>query len=315
MKKIAIVSSQRWVGQVLEEQWLQAELKKSGYNADNVAWNDPSISWNKYQAVILRSAWGYHRYLTQFHQWLNTLDQLNIPMYNSTAIVRWNMYKDQQWSFFQQQKLATIPSVFVKKDQILNFSNNTKLEKEQPLESIISSAFDDPETQFVVKPIVSGSGENTYVISNAAESRNNQITMAEGQLALNRIVQENPDHGALIQPFIPEIDQGEHSFVFFDRELSHVILRFPGILGEAKLIHEVNTYSPEMKSLVDQVMLSLADKDILYTRVDVVETANGPLLMELELVEPHLLIRHLSEQRRTEAITMLANCILDRKII
>src|ERR1044071_7192802 len=99
--------------------------------------------------------------------------------------------------------------------------------------------------------------------------------------------------GALLQEVIPEVaDRGEVSLVYFDGAFSHAVLKrakadefrvqqdFGGTVA-------VTNPPADLRSFADRVM-DTAAAECLYARVDAVESARGPLLMEMELIEPEL---------------------------
>ena len=99
--------------------------------------------------------------------------------------------------------------------------------------------------------------------------------------------------GALLQEVIPEIvERGEISLVYFGGAFSHAVVK-RARAGEFRVQKdfgghvEPTTPSAAVWAFADAVM-SKVPADCLYARVDVVDTARGPLLMELELIEPEL---------------------------
>jgi len=82
----------------------------------------------------------------------------------------------------------------------------------------------------------------------------------------------------LVQPFIPEIAQeGEYRFIFIGGKLTHTVL---------KTQKKVTLVQPS-QALAQQAAHAL-DTDFLYARVDGINRSGIFLLLELELIEPHL---------------------------
>ena len=99
--------------------------------------------------------------------------------------------------------------------------------------------------------------------------------------------------GALLQEVVPEIvEHGEMSLVYFGGAFSHAVRearegrRISRAAGFRRP-RRAATPSPALLSFADRVMTHVPDT-CLYARVDVVESSRGPLLMELELIEPEL---------------------------
>jgi glutathione synthase/RimK-type ligase-like ATP-grasp enzyme len=96
----------------------------------------------------------------------------------------------------------------------------------------------------------------------------------------------------LVQEFLPEIAQGETSAVFFNNHFSHAVVKVPKP-GEFRTNYDLGvtehavTLSTEQKARVER-LYAQCEQNVLYARLDFVETAKGIRLMELELIEPYL---------------------------
>lgn len=100
-----------------------------------------------------------------------------------------------------------------------------------------------------------------------------------------------PPCDAIIQPFIPEIKRGEVSMLYFGGEYSHAVIkkapkgdfRAHPIWGAS-----VEQYTPSLKEReVCERILNVIDPTE-YARIDLVNTHEGPLLIELELIKPFM---------------------------
>jgi hypothetical protein len=100
----------------------------------------------------------------------------------------------------------------------------------------------------------------------------------------------------IVQPYIPEITtKGEVSMIFFGGSYSHSVvkkvkdgdIRAHPIWGA-----RVELYTPTEID-VGYKALSHAPDDSHYVRIDLIPSAAGPLLIELELVDPMLFFDHL----------------------
>ena len=102
----------------------------------------------------------------------------------------------------------------------------------------------------------------------------------------------------IVQPYVPEItSRGEVSLIYFGGRYSHSVVkkvkegdfRAHPIWGA-----RVELYTPtETEIEVGYKALSHAPDDSHYARLDLVPSAAGPLLIELELVDPMLFFDHL----------------------
>ncbi len=97
----------------------------------------------------------------------------------------------------------------------------------------------------------------------------------------------------MLQEMIPEVvERGEISLVFLGGVFSHAVVK-RAKRGDFRVQKdfggnvEVAIPSPAVLSFATDVMTRVAST-CLYARVDVVESSRGPILMELELIEPEL---------------------------
>ena len=109
----------------------------------------------------------------------------------------------------------------------------------------------------------------------------------------------------LIQPFIPEIYNGEFSFVFFDKKYSHAILRTPqnGDFRAMYTYGAISTRIQPSKKFIDQAqeIINSIKEPLLYARLDAIEVNGSLQIMELELTEPHLFLEEAPETAITFA--------------
>jgi glutathione synthase/RimK-type ligase-like ATP-grasp enzyme len=118
-----------------------------------------------------------------------------------------------------------------------------------------------------------------------------RVPLAELDNALRILRTDQPQHEYLIQPFIEDIlTEGEWSFVYFNRKLSHVLLKQPaqddyrvqGIYGGTIRVAE-----PSTQDLVQaEAALGKLPFDVLYARLDFVRVQGNLSVIEVELIEP-----------------------------
>jgi glutathione synthase/RimK-type ligase-like ATP-grasp enzyme len=119
-------------------------------------------------------------------------------------------------------------------------------------------------------------------------------TVAGGSLGLRRARAGEPiAPGEMAQPFLPEIENGELSLVFFDGDFSHAIRKTPAE-GDIRVQPEhggaVTPAEPTPEELaIGKRVLDAAGRDLLYARVDLV---GDGLLIELEAIEPRFFFEH-----------------------
>jgi len=97
----------------------------------------------------------------------------------------------------------------------------------------------------------------------------------------------------LVQPFLSEITKGEWSVMAIDGRITHAVLKTPAA-GDYRVQRDhggsavVGSPPAAVADLADQILRSYLTPDLLYARIDIVMTRSGPLLMEVELIEPEL---------------------------
>jgi len=270
---VAVVSSIDNCRKISEDIWLASSLRKTNIDADIVAWDDCSIDWEKYNGAVLRSVWNYPAKYDLFSEWLDKLDSKKIPLINDTNMVRWNIRKDLQFATLNDMKLPIFPYVISNSSDI----NCTSIAQEL-----------DTDT-FVIKPVISNSGKNTFIID-----LNNQKDLA-------RI--KDDTHQFIVQPFIENIKNGEYALVFINGKYSHAAIRFPGIFTEKQSPMQVNKIDiPEsilsLAMKCSSNMKSYFGKFPAYARYDIVDG----YIMEVELAEPDLMTRTIQNLPEREYI-------------
>lgn len=269
-KRIAIVSCDKWKNKVKEDILLKIELNKKLIDADIISWQDKSIDYKKYDALIIRSIWGYQDYIKSFIEWLNNLNNSNIKVFNDTNIILSNLNKYEQFRILDENKIPHIETTFINKE---NLDDIKKIY--------------DKHKEIVIKPIISGSGNNTFIISN--KIKKNNIEISEVKDKFDKVLNEVNNY-IMVQPFIKEIDDGELSVVVIDGKISHAAIRYTNIFNNLNQIKIV-----DLKDLNDKVLIIVNKcieikeyKNSLYMRIDLVKINNDYKIMELELVEPQL---------------------------
>lgn len=246
-------------------------LRHRGVVAEPAIWSDANIHWEQqYDAVIIRSPWDYMYRFADFSAWLQ---QRSIPIFNPPDVIRYNIHKFYLRDF-EQQHIPIVPTVFIDKNSAC---------------SLAQIAEEKQWGELIVKPAISGGAYHTYRI--AAHEINNY------QMLVDKLLLE---HDLLIQSFLPEImTQGEYSLIFFNQQYSHTVQKIAS-KGDFRV---QSKFGGEIKSVEpSEVLLSVAQNiidqqgDMLYARVDLVDTQQTPLLMELELIEPHLFTFEKREQ-------------------
>lgn len=243
-------------------------LRDYDITAEPAIWDDPSINWSAFDAVIIRCCWDYHRRPQEFLSWIGSIECRNVPLWNPASIVRWNAEK----TYLQQLShmgIAIPPTIWIEKGSTAE------------LAALLQEC---KWKQAVVKPTISATAFHTWLVTPSSAEND------EGRF------QEMLRQGnVMIQLFIDEIrTKGEWSFLFFGKKYSHAVLKrtrqcdfrvqdtFGGFLE--------NAIPPETLIEQAQKIVELIEEPLLFARVDGIEVDNALLLMELELIEPALFL-------------------------
>jgi glutathione synthase/RimK-type ligase-like ATP-grasp enzyme len=253
---------------VPDDQLLLPALADLGITGVPVVWNDANADWGKFDAVVVRSCWDYHRNIAAFRSWLDRLERERVAVWNPTAVLRWNSDKTYLHDL-ADRGVPTIPTARIARG----------------LTASIDAVLDAYRwTQIVVKPCVSASGYETHAFDVPLDHAAREIirrVLATGDL--------------LVQPFADESPAvGEYSFVFLDGAFSHAALkRATGDEFRVQREHggtlEPIDASPPLVREARRV-LDAVGAETLYARVDGILRDGRFMLMELELIEPNLFL-------------------------
>lgn len=256
---------------------LLAACARAGLTAEVRAWDDFTVSWPRYDAVVLRSPWDYHTRLPEFLRWCERVDRVS-TLLNPLPVLRWNTDK-HYLADLNAAGVAVVPTRFVEPDA-------------EPLPALQAFLAEFAETaECVVKPAVSAGSADTQRYGRAQEfAAANHI----GRLL-------DAGRSAMLQPYLDAIDvRGETALLYFDGTFSHAIrkaaLLRPNEAGadHTQVPDAIAAREPDADELrLADTVLAAACTRIggmpLYARVDLIrDAADRPCLLELELAEPSL---------------------------
>ena len=276
MKKVAIVSCDKWVNRLEEDNNLKNALIDLGIDASIISWQQPLKV--KYDLLILRSVWGYQNFYNEFKEWLLYIKNNNIPLVNDVDMVLDNIMKDRQFDILKKNNIDLIDTIFLSQFEFLS----------ENILDILSNKM------YVIKPTISGSGDNTYLVNPSTDMDiPNTIKVEDVMEIYKPILDINSDCKIMIQPFVSEINDGEYSCVSIDGELTHTMLRFPNIFHRKKKTYLVSLVPDSIIELARKVEKIPEFKNYLYMRVDMVLVDGIPKIMEVELAEPDFLTKYI----------------------
>ena len=244
-------------------------LTLRGVQVQAIPWDGNFTDWNSFDLVVLRSCWNYHLHPQKFLSWLHELQTKQVNLLNPASTVRWNLHK-KYLAELDRQGVRLPPTQWLIKGTTVNL-------KELLQQKGWNKA--------VVKPAISATAHNTFVASIK--------DVAQHQPIMNQLLDQSD---LLIQQFVPEIEQGEYSFIFFHKKFSHAVLKKPKA-GDFRVQDNFGgSYSSIKPSdeLIKQAssILTHIEEPLLYARVDGVIVNGQFLLMELELIEPVLFFNY-----------------------
>jgi hypothetical protein len=256
-------------------------LARRGVAAEAVVWDDPDVDWAAYDLVVVRSTWDYSPRRDEFVAWAGSLPRVANPAH----VLAWNTDKGYLRTL-EEAGVPVIPTIWLDPD--LHLSKRA-VHTRMP-------AFGD----FVVKPVVSAGAKDTGRYQPvSAQSRALAINHAKDLLDSGRAV--------MIQPYVTSVDtSGETCLIFVDGELRHAVRKSALLTGPSRddapayLREEMEpARATDAQADVAYRALDVARKDLgldeplLYARVDLVTGDDGePIVLELELTEPSLWMRH-----------------------
>jgi hypothetical protein len=251
-----------------DDRLLIPALAALGVTAVPAVWDSDAVCWDEFQGVLIRSSWDYHLRPLEFLDWIARLERGGVGVWNPGALLRWNHHK-RYLRDLAARGVATVPTRWLARGEPAD------------LRALLADA---GWRDVVIKPAVSASAFGTWRSSTATASRD--------QSRLEELLSAGD---VMVQPLLSEVgDAGEWSLVFLGGSFSHAVLKRPAA-GDYRVQWEfggsaVSAVPPEGVQADAGRVIAAAPGDPLYARVDGVERDGRLVLMELELIEPHLFL-------------------------
>jgi glutathione synthase/RimK-type ligase-like ATP-grasp enzyme len=284
MQKIGLLTCSNIPDLIPSDQKMIPMLRKAGFDADAVIWNDVKIDWPSFSALVFRNTWDYYELSDDFILWLDEIERMGIPTFNPLPVIKKNLHKFYLKDF-EQNGINIIPSVFIPKGEL------HKMVAEIP----------STWNRLIIKPAISA-GSYLTVLFDYSEM---------GKILTDyQAISQNND--LIIQPFISQVqEEGEISLVFFDKKYSHSVIKKPKH-GDFRIQSQFGgTYQPYfpssslLKSASD--IVHLIPDELLYARVDGILVHDQFHLMELELIEPDLYFDYAMESKQAFVDVLIQN--------
>jgi glutathione synthase/RimK-type ligase-like ATP-grasp enzyme len=234
-------------------------------------WDDPGVSWPEHELVVVRSTWDYTADRGAFLDWAAGIERL----LNPAGVLAWNTDK----TYLRELAAAGVAIV----------PTSWAAPGERP--ELPAAG------EFVVKPSI-GAGAKGAGRFRAGDP--DALAHARSLHAAGRTV--------MVQPYLDGVDvTGETALVYLDGRFSHAIAKSamlpartvnaldPGYSRSLHVAEQITVRTPSeaelaAADLVTHVVRRKFGGDPLYARIDLLPSAQGPLLIELELTEPSLFL-------------------------
>ena len=239
-----------------ESHLVAAELEKRGVQARVVPWTDPGAG--DADVVVIRTTWDYTSRREEFVEWCERT-AARAPVLNPPAVVRWNSHK----GYLRELAAGGVPAV--------------------PTQVVSDARQADLEGAVVIKPAVSSGAFGAGRFAAGDRGARDHLL---GVL----------DHGdAIVQPYLPSVAaQGERSLIYLGGDLSHAVNKQPAAGDYRVQSHYGGKVTRHEPSRAEReaagAALAYVREPLTYARVDLVRGDEGPMVIELELIEPELFL-------------------------
>jgi hypothetical protein len=243
-----------------------AALQAAGHRAEPVVWNDESVEWEDFDAVLLVGAHDYSRHYDDFLSWMWKVADKTLVL-NPEPLGRW--YADKRYlRDYESERLPIVPTQFI-------------TVHDHTLEH------DYLGVQHVVRASISG-GLNEAVLFGPEDADASKAELVQIKAAGNTV---------MVSPTLPGATGV--ALVYLGGEFSHSFGYQLRIGGDAGAVHV-----PEVTSalVATEAEIAIGDASIkpidpknppLYVRVDLVRSDGAePLIIEVEVIDPELHFEH-----------------------
>ncbi|MDF0545233.1 hypothetical protein PX699_23035 [Sphingobium sp. H39-3-25] len=277
MGKIALVSARASLANDHDMPLLLDACVREHIDVEVCFWDDGSVQWSSFDAVVLRSPWDYTERLPEFLAWCQTVAARTV-LQNPPTAVRWSLDKHYLGDL-EALGVAVVPTHFIQPSTDLPDCLREYLYQNPTVED------------FVIKPAIGcySKGVHRY-------SRRN-VDKAEEHVAA--LLSDGAT--AIVQPYLKKIDQeGETNLIYFNGEYSHAIRKGALLDADGTVNVPTNDFrAPRIASQDERAVAEAAlsatavklqlDRPLLYARIDLIRDQDGsPRLLELEIAEPSL---------------------------
>ena len=255
---------------LLDDRLLTEALARRGLSAARVDWADPAVDWSRFRCAVFRTTWNYFKRFDEFMAWLGRVERVT-SLCNTPEIIRWNVDK-HYFTDLEARGIPVVPSRFVEA------GSDVRL-----VDLLGETGWRDA----IVKPCVSGGAYHTY--------RVNAENVAEVEAIVAPLFRKQ---AFMVQPFQDVIvESGEDTLMVLNGHYTHAVRKVVKA-GDFRVqddfggsVHDLEPTREQME-LAERAMAACSPAPA-YGRVDMVRGNDGRFaVMELELIEPELWLRH-----------------------
>jgi hypothetical protein len=269
-RTIGFLTSTAYRNLTADDLVLAHALERRGAKVVPVVWTEVAPESPACDLLVVRSVWDYHLQADRFLRWVAVAGG-QVKTINPPEVVLWNADK---------RYLKEIEAAGFAIPRTLLLENRSRAD----LAALMANA---ELSEVVIKPAVSASAYETHRV------RVDQAKTFGPKL--NLLLQERD---MLLQEFVPEIATGgEWSLIFTGTafsgsECTHAVNKLPRsgdfrVQEEHGGLHRLAVPPAEAVEMAQAILARFAPQ-AAYCRADMVMRPQGPVLMELELIEPLL---------------------------
>ena len=272
--------------------YLIEALKEREIKSSRESWDDPQVDWSKPDLCIHRNS-PYFLEPKKFLEWNKNLETIS-SVWNSYKVTEWNHNKRYLLDL-HEAGIPIPPTILIEQDA------------KEPLSYYLQ---EKKWNEIILKPAITAGSIGLMRVN--AES----IKADEHFQMINKkgVTQDIPDAGTytippcdtLVQQYLPEIvTAGEVSLIYFGGEYSHSVIkrvksgdfRAHPLWGAKVEPHKAS----RIERTVADSSLEVAGDFVHYARVDLLNKESGPVIIEVELIEPWLFFDYFPDTVNTYA--------------
>ena len=240
----------------IDEALMLEYFDRRGHEVYLAAWEDSTIDWSDFDAVIVRSTWNYPLDVNAFADWIRHVDA-QTTLLNPASVMLGNLNK-RYLIGLAERGIPTTPTHWIFPSEAAS------------LREIVM-------VKSVIKPVIGCGSMDTRVFEA------NQLNQA-----IEWLSRHARDREFMVQPFYNSVNTvGEQSIIVIAGKPTHRIIKHPRFSGQEERVDgpfEVDEYNQIVQMIIEPIR-----NEILYARVDLMMDDEGLWrLSELELVEPSL---------------------------